>query len=96
MERAADEGNISPELKAQLQKRQGTIDVWPENWEAVQVWARSQTQWRVGMAGVIGMDYAGLDVVMQRMDVADKADVFDRIQVMESATLGAIEEQRNG
>jgi len=87
MERAADDGNISPELQAQLRERESDICVWPENWEAVQVWARSQTQWRVGMAGVIGMDYAGLDVVMQRMDVADKADVFDRIQVMEAVVL---------
>jgi hypothetical protein len=87
MERAADDGNISPELKAQLQKRQGTIDVWPENWEAVQVWMRAQTQWRVGMAGVTGLDYAGVDVVLERMGVADKADCFDRLQVMEAVVL---------
>jgi len=96
MERAADDGNISQELKAQLQQRESDISVWPENWEAVQVWARSQTQWRVGMAGVIGLDYAGLNVVMDNMNVTDKPDTFDRIQVLESATLKAIEEQRNG
>ena len=47
------------------------------------------TQWRVGMAGATGLDYAALPVVMRLVGVpaADRADVFDAIRTMEDAAL---------
>jgi hypothetical protein len=38
--------------------RNDYFEVLPENWEAVQMFMRCQTQWRTGMAGLIGLDYA--------------------------------------
>ena len=37
-----------------------TVHVWPENWLAVEVFASLLTQWRVGMAGMVGLDYGVL------------------------------------
>lgn len=47
------------------------------------------TQWRVGMAGAIGLDYAALPAVMalSRIPEADQPEVFADLRVMESAAL---------
>lgn len=33
------------------------VEVWEENWEAVQAFNRLSTQWRAGGMGVFGLDY---------------------------------------
>jgi Phage related hypothetical protein (DUF1799) len=47
------------------------------------------TQWRLGPAGPIGLDYAALPAVMRLMGVAkgSRADVFDDIRTLEDAAL---------
>jgi len=95
MERAADDNNISPELKARLREQEQDIDVWPENWQSVQVWTRAQTQWRMGFGGPTGLDYNGVEAVMRQMKIEDTGDCFDRIQVLEAATLRIIEDRRD-
>jgi hypothetical protein len=95
MERAADDNNISPELKERLREQEQDVAVWPENWPAVQVWVRAQTQWRMGMGGVTGMDYSGVEMVMRQMKIEDAPDCFGRIQVLEAATLKIIEDRRD-
>lgn len=42
-----------------------------------------QTQWRVGMNGATGLDYGGVQAVMQMRGIEDTNDCLDRIQVME-------------
>lgn len=67
------------------------VGIWPENWQAWEVFAAMATQWRVsvGMSGAIhhGLDYAALPVVEQRVGVKkrQRADTFARLRVMESA-----------
>ncbi|MEW8522557.1 MAG: DUF1799 domain-containing protein [Candidatus Thiodiazotropha endolucinida] len=63
------------------------FDVLPENWDAARLFQAVKTQWRIsGMAGIpSGLDYAGVDVVMRRMAIADS--VFEQLQVMENAAL---------
>ncbi|WP_024328862.1 MULTISPECIES: DUF1799 domain-containing protein [unclassified Thioalkalivibrio] len=95
--RAADDQNLSPELKAALRQREERdepIDVWPENWDAVEVFLRCQTQWRVGMAGATGLDYAGVDVALRRYGPDDPDDCFERVQHLETATLRIISDRR--
>ena len=43
----------------------------------------SQTQWRVGLAGRSGLDYAGVQAVMTMYGIDDTRDAFQRIQIME-------------
>ena len=47
------------------------------------------TQWRVGMSGATGLDYAALPVVMRLVGVspAERAEVFAGVQTMEQAAL---------
>ena len=69
--------------------------VWPCCWKSVEVFARLATQWRVGMAGAIGLDYAAVPVVMRAVSVpaTDRAAVFDDLQVMEREALAVLREK---
>lgn len=54
-------------------------------------------QWRVGMGGPVGFDYAALPVVEKRVGVKkrDRREVFEAIQVMEDEAL-RIMAKKNG
>ena len=68
-----------------------SLGVWPENWQALQVFLAMGTQWKVsaGMNGMIwtGLDYIALPIVEARMGVrrAASAELFTRLRIMESA-----------
>src|SRR5690349_7623931 len=62
------------------------IGIWPESWQAFQLFTRLSTQWRVGAAGAIGLDY---NVLFHEMDRAGLAgdnydETFSAIRVIES------------
>lgn len=63
--------------------------MFPDNLDAVNVFIAMQTQWRVGMAGATGLDYAALPVVLRCSGVERKnwAHVFDGLRAMEEAAL---------
>lgn len=69
------------------------VGVWPDNWQAVQLFIVLSTQWRVGMAGAVGLDYAAVKAVFEIHGVEDAASMLDDIRVMEAA---ALEEMRKG
>ncbi len=72
------------------------IQVWDSNWPALLAFLACETQWRVearGMSGVmtyLGLDYAGVDVVLRRQGADDA--VFADLRVMELAALEAFGE----
>lgn len=63
--------------------------LWPDNVQTKDVFVGMGTQWRVGMSGPIGLDYAAMPVVARALGVrrSDWADLLDGIRVMESAAL---------
>ena len=69
--------------------------VLPENWDAVNVFSVCATQWvrREVNDGKhirfvpVGLRYEGVDVVIRHSGVADPADTFRRVCVMESAAV---------
>lgn len=71
--------------------RDAEVGIWPENWQALQVFLAMGTQWRVsaGMNGMIwtGLDYIALPIVEARMGVrrAASAELFTRLRIMESS-----------
>jgi hypothetical protein len=68
------------------------FEVWPENQEVVQLFLRCQTQWRVGMAGVIGLDY-GVALSLARLSgAADPLKLLDDLQIMEVHAIDLINE----
>lgn len=85
---------MAEQIRADLAARAESLEVWPDNHEAVRIFRRALTQWRTSFSGVIGLDYTALDLVMRWHEVADPADCFTRVQVMEDAALAAIHEKR--
>lgn len=84
--------DLSRLLPAGGKARQAEVafDVLEENWQAVQVFEASQSQWRVALAMMgapvyLGLDYPGVQVVAWALGVTRKAwpDVLMRLQVME-------------
>ena len=68
-------------------------EVWEENWEAVQMFLRLQTQWRVGMNGPLGLDYVAAQWLFRLYAVKEPASLLEDLQVMEAAVLTAIAER---
>ncbi|MCU0842962.1 MAG: DUF1799 domain-containing protein [Thiobacillaceae bacterium] len=63
------------------------VEVFPENWPAVRVFDALGTQWRMSMAGPIGLDYAALPMVFDLLGIEDRAAVFEDLRTMERAAL---------
>ncbi len=72
------------------------VDVWPENWAAVSLFADLQTQWRAaGMGGFIGLDYNVLFRKLDRMALDNEQynQLEDDIRVMEYEALSVMSKQ---
>lgn len=65
----------------------GRCAVWPENWAAARLFLASATQWRVSMAGPVGLDYAGVRAAALALGVPWDNDTLDRLRVMEAEAL---------
>jgi hypothetical protein len=87
---------IPPELRDGIVQSSAVTEIWPENLAPFEVFSAMQTQWRTGMAGPTGLDYAALPVVMDLQHIAtkDRPDVFGALQVMESEALKTFSEQQ--
>ena len=74
---------------------QAVAYLWPDCVRAWECWMGVQTQWRVGMAGASGLDYAGVRAFLDEQDLGDdRREVFAGIQACERATLEVWAEQR--
>ena len=73
------------------------FEVWEENWEAVMMFLRLQTQWSVTMGGYVGLKYEvllGAGGLMSLYDVDNPRELLEEIQVMEAAALSELNKQR--
>ena len=70
--------------------------LWPCNVQAWCHWCEVQTQWRVGMGGATGLDYAGVTAYLRDAITSRKprTEVFEGIRAAERATLGVWAQQR--
>ncbi len=68
------------------------VEVWPDNVAAVNLFISLSTQWRVGPAGVTGLDYNTLPIVMrlQAIPRREQADAFECVRVLEEAAMLAL------
>lgn len=69
------------------------FEVWPENWEAVQMFLRVQTQWRTSMGGLLGLDYGAVSWLFRLYAIQDERSTLEALQVMEAAALATINER---
>jgi hypothetical protein len=72
------------------------VYLWPDNVRTWRLWLAVQTQWRVGMSGVTGLDYAGVRAYLDEEEVVgdERRESFVGIRAAESATLAAWAERR--
>lgn len=91
--------NAPEDVIREMEKAQASEDfeVWDENWPAVEMWLRLQTQWRTSFGGLIGLDYVAAKWLFQLYEVKDQKEMMDCIIVMERSALSAIsEDNANG
>lgn len=65
------------------------VELWPENWPAIQLFTRLSTQWRVGPGGPIGLDYNVLFHEMDHMGLEKEPydDLLAQVRVIETTAL---------
>ena len=54
---------------------------------------RCQTQWRVGMSGIIGLDYTSV-IEMIKLYNKDTIAMLEKIQIIEAAALQALNKDK--
>lgn len=83
---------------AQLEvaQREEDFEVWEENWSAVEMFLRLQTQWRTSFGGLIGLDYVAAKWLFDVYAVEDHKEMLDALMIMERATLTAVSENKDG
>ena len=54
---------------------------------------RCQTQWRVGMGGIIGLDYTSV-IEMIKIYSKDSIAMLENIQIIEAAALQALNKEK--
>jgi hypothetical protein len=60
------------------------------NREAFELFTASLTQLRVGMGGVVGLDYVAVEVVAKSLNISLSESVFSKIRIMENTYLDVI------
>jgi hypothetical protein len=65
------------------------VFLWPDNQVAWQCWCAAQTQWRIGLGGPTGLDYAGVQALLELSGVrkATRPEIFACLVGMERAAL---------
>ncbi len=66
------------------------FEVLEENWPAVEMFLRLQTQWRTTMSGLLGLDYGAVAWLLRLYEVEDPRALLEDLQVMEAAALLSI------
>ena len=72
------------------------VEVWPDNHAAFILFNNLGTQWRIGMGGPTGLDYAAVYPLLDRAakDPQEWDEMFSDIQVMEGAALKQMSDNR--
>lgn len=75
------------------------FEVWDENWGAVMMFLRMQTQWQVSMSGYVGLKYEvllGSGGLFDLYNVEDRRDVLERLQILEASALTELRKSSDG
>lgn len=66
-----------------------TVEVWPDNVQAVNLLISVRTQWRMGFGGPVGLDYGPVFHKMDRMGLTPERyeELEEEIRTMEQAAL---------
>ena len=86
---------MSAEAAAELIGSQApkVFEVWLENWPAVELFMRCQTQWRTGPAGLLGLDYGAVLAMANLWSVGRAREVMSGVQIIEATILAQLSER---
>ena len=76
------------------EEKEEHFEVWEENWPAVEMFLRCQTQWRTTMSGVCGLDYTAVQWLFRLYEVKDQPAVLEDLQVMEAAAVKILNKEK--
>lgn len=73
-----------------------SVEVWPDNVRAINLFCQVSTQWRVGPSGVYGLDYSPLYHKMDRMNLSaeEYEELEEDIRVLEQSALDEMHKQK--
>ena len=74
-------------------KRVEDFEVIPSAWPAVVMFLRLQTQWRVGAAGIVGLDYNAVRWVFELYEVAEPRQMLDDLQTIEATVVETLNQR---
>ena len=79
-----------------LQQQPTEIELWPEHQTPFALFVAMLTQWRMGMAGPVGLDYAVLPWVADQLCISARKvrEAFADVQAMERAALNIMAERQ--
>jgi hypothetical protein len=75
------------------------FEIWHENWDAVMMFLRMQTQWTTTMAGYMGLRYDVLLAAGGMFDlynVENRREMLEDLQIMEAAALSELAKDKDG
>ncbi|KKO71842.1 DUF1799 domain-containing protein [Kerstersia gyiorum] len=76
--------------------KEPNVDVWPENWPAIDLYLRYRTQWIQGPGGPTGLNYSVLFADLDRNGIEgdEREQIMEGIRIIEAAVLKKIYEDR--
>tara|TARA_S200000501_G_scaffold223387_1_gene209516 strand:- start:13711 stop:14115 length:405 start_codon:yes stop_codon:yes gene_type:complete len=78
------------ELPKKEEKKEEVFEVYDDNWDAVEMFIKAQTQWQTSAGGFVGLKYeiflmqGGL---FDLYNIKDRTKILEELQIMESYAL---------
>lgn len=82
-------------LGVKLSTLEDTVDIWVDNFDAFLLFEAMSTQWRVGMAGCVGLDYSVWQGVARTLGIKRSKDIFDDLRIMEQEAMTTMRETQD-
>lgn len=82
------------EIIETVESQKTDFEVFEDNWPAVEMFIRLQTQWQVIPGGWVGLNYQSLEFLLKIHKLANKAEIVESIQIMEAAALQILNERK--
>tara|TARA_R100001086_G_scaffold55123_1_gene24720 strand:+ start:397 stop:639 length:243 start_codon:yes stop_codon:yes gene_type:complete len=80
-------------VKSQKNNTDNNFYVLQQNWIYLEMFLRCQTQWRVGLSGIIGLDYTSVVEMIKLYNIKDSVIMIEKIQIIESGALKAMSKE---
>ena len=80
-------------MKSQKNNTDNNFYVLQQNWIYLEMFLRCQTQWRVGLSGIIGLDYTSVVEMIKLYNIKDSVIMIEKIQIIESGALKAMSKE---